>query len=441
MTEAKKLYVKTYGCQMNVYDSERMAETLGAQGYEQVDTAEAADMILLNTCHIREKAVEKVYSDLGRLKPLHDVKPDLKIAVAGCVAQAEGAEILRRQPMVDLVVGPQTYHRLPGMMAALDRGERVLDTEFPEEDKFAHLPKDRRATRGPTAFLTAQEGCDKFCSFCVVPYTRGAEVSRPAERLLREARDLVERGVREITLLGQNVNAYHGVGADGAEWGLARLIRELAQIDGLDRIRYTTSHPNDMEDELIAAHGDCAKLMPYLHLPVQSGSDRILKAMNRKHTADSYLRLIARIRAARPDLLLSGDFIVGFPGETEADFQATLDLVGAVGYGAAYSFKYSPRPGTPAAERAMVDPAVADDRLQRLQALITHQQRAAQDAMIGRVVQVLFEKPGRMAGQITGKSDYLHAVHVDGPATLLGQIAAVEIIASQTNSLTGRLIA
>jgi tRNA-2-methylthio-N6-dimethylallyladenosine synthase len=327
------------------------------------------------------------------------------------------------------------------MMAALDRGERVLDTEFPEEDKFAHLPKDRRATRGPTAFLTAQEGCDKFCSFCVVPYTRGAEVSRPAERLLREARDLVERGVREITLLGQNVNAYHGAGADGAEWGLARLIRELAQIDGLDRIRYTTSHPNDMEDDLIAAHGDCAKLMPYLHLPVQSGSDRILKAMNRKHTADSYLRLIARIRAARPDLLLSGDFIVGFPGETEADFQATLDLVGAVGYGAAYSFKYSPRPGTPAAERAMVDPAVADDRLQRLQALITHQQRAAQDAMIGRVVQVLFEKPGRMAGQITGKSDYLHAVHVDGPATLLGQIAAVEIIASQTNSLTGRLIA
>jgi tRNA-2-methylthio-N6-dimethylallyladenosine synthase len=441
MTEAKKLYVKTYGCQMNVYDSERMAETLGAQGYEQVDTAEAADMILLNTCHIREKAVEKVYSDLGRLKPLHDVKPDLKIAVAGCVAQAEGAEILRRQPMVDLVVGPQTYHRLPGMMAALDRGERVLDTEFPEEDKFAHLPKDRRATRGPTAFLTAQEGCDKFCSFCVVPYTRGAEVSRPAERLLREARDLVERGVREITLLGQNVNAYHGAGADGAEWGLARLIRELAQIDGLDRIRYTTSHPNDMEDDLIAAHGDCAKLMPYLHLPVQSGSDRILKAMNRKHTADSYLRLIARIRAARPDLLLSGDFIVGFPGETEADFQATLDLVDAVGYGAAYSFKYSPRPGTPAAERAMVDPAVADDRLQRLQALITHQQRAAQDAMIGRVVQVLFEKPGRMAGQITGKSDYLHAVHVDGPATLLGQIAAVEIIASQTNSLTGRLIA
>ena len=440
MTEAKKLYVKTYGCQMNVYDSERMAEALGAQGYVQVDTAEAADMILLNTCHIREKAVEKVYSDLGRLKPLHDAKPDLKIGVAGCVAQAEGAEILRRQPMVDLVVGPQTYHRLPTMMEAVGRGERVLDTEFPEEDKFAHLPKDRRANRGPAAFLTVQEGCDKFCSFCVVPYTRGAEVSRPAERLLREARDLVDRGVREITFLGQNVNAYHGAGDDGAEWGLARLIREMAKIDGLDRIRYTTSHPNDMEDDLIAAHGDCDKLMPYLHLPVQSGSDPILKAMNRKHTADSYMRLIERIRAVRPDLILSGDFIVGFPGETEEDFQATLDLVATVGYGAAYSFKYSPRPGTPAAERAMVDPAEADERLQRLQALITAQQRATQEAMVGRVVKVLFEKPGRQPGQISGKSDYLHAVHADGPETLLGQIAPVEIIASQTNSLTGCLI-
>ncbi len=440
MTAPKKLFIKTYGCQMNVYDSERMAEALGAQGYVQVDTAEAADMILLNTCHIREKAVEKVYSDLGRLKPLHDAKPDLKIAVAGCVAQAEGGEILRRQPMVDLVVGPQTYHRLPTMMEAVGRGERVLDTEFPEEDKFAHLPKDRRANRGPTAFLTVQEGCDKFCSFCVVPYTRGAEVSRPAERLMREARDLVDRGVREITFLGQNVNAYHGAGDDGAEWGLARLIREMAKIDGLARIRYTTSHPNDMEDDLIAAHGDCDKLMPYLHLPVQSGSDTILKAMNRKHTAESYIRLIERIRAVRPDLILSGDFIVGFPGETEEDFQATLDLVATVGYGAAYSFKYSPRPGTPAAERAMVDPAQADERLQRLQALITAQQRATQEAMVGRIVRVLFEKPGRQPGQISGKSEYLHAVHVDGPETLMGQIALVEIIASQTNSLSGRLV-
>ena len=441
MTEAKKLYVKTFGCQMNVYDSERMAEALGTQGYEQVDTADDADMILFNTCHIREKAAEKMYSDLGRLKPLHDAKPDLKIAVAGCVAQAEGEEILRRQPMVDLVVGPQTYHRLPAMMQAVGRGERVLDTDFPEEDKFTLLPKDRRPARGPAAFLTVQEGCDKFCSFCVVPYTRGAEVSRPADRLLGEARDLVARGVREITLLGQNVNAYHGAGLDGGEWGLARLVRELARIDGLERIRYTTSHPNDMEDDLIAAHGDCEKLMPYLHLPVQSGSDRILKAMNRKHTAESYIRLIERMRAVRPDLVLSGDFIVGFPGETEADFQATLDLVERVGYGAAYSFKYSARPGTPAAERAGVDPAQADARLQRLQTLITAQQRATQEGMIGRVVKVLFEKPGRKEGQISGKSEYLHAVHCDGPATLLGQIALVEIIATQSNSLTGRLYA
>jgi tRNA-2-methylthio-N6-dimethylallyladenosine synthase len=440
MTEAKKLFVKTYGCQMNVYDSERMAEALGAQGYEQVDTPEAADMILLNTCHIREKAAEKVYSELGRFKPLRDAKPDLKIGVAGCVAQAEGEEIMRRQPMVDLVVGPQTYHRLPKMMEALDRGERALDTEFPEEDKFAHLPKDRRAKRGPTAFLTVQEGCDKFCSFCVVPYTRGAEVSRPAERLLREARDLVERGVREITLLGQNVNAYHGAGPEGGEWGLARLVRALAEVEGLERIRYTTSHPNDMEDDLIAAHGDCDKLMPYLHLPVQSGSDRILKAMNRKHTAESYIRLIERIRAARPDLVLSGDFIVGFPGETDADFQATLDLVAEVGYGSAYSFKYSARPGTPAAERAPVEPAEADERLQRLQALLTGQQRATQAGMVGRTVQVLFEKAGREPGQIAGKSDYLHAVHVDGPDHLIGQIAAVEIVEARPNSLAGRLV-
>jgi tRNA-2-methylthio-N6-dimethylallyladenosine synthase len=325
------------------------------------------------------------------------------------------------------------------MMEAVDRGERALDTEFPEEDKFAHLPKDRRTRRGPTAFLTVQEGCDKFCSFCVVPYTRGAEVSRPAPRLLGEARELVARGVREITLLGQNVNAYHGAGADGSEWGLARLVRELARIEGLDRIRYTTSHPNDMEDDLIAAHGDCDKLMPYLHLPVQSGSDRILKAMNRKHTAEGYIRLIERIRAARPDLVLSGDFIVGFPGETEADFEATLDLVRQVGYGSAYTFKYSARPGTPAAERAPVDAAEADDRLQRLQALITEQQRATQNAMVGRRVQVLFEKPGRMEGQITGKSEYLHAVHVEGPESLLGQIAAVDILASGPNSLAGRL--
>ncbi len=340
----KKLYIKTYGCQMNVYDSERMAETMGGEGYEQTATPEDADMILLNTCHIREKAAEKVYSELGRFKVLKAAKPDLKIGVAGCVAQAEGAEIVARQPMVDLVVGPQSYHRLPELAARSGGGAKALDTEFPEEDKFDHLAARPKAPRGPTAFLTVQEGCDKFCAFCVVPYTRGAEVSRPADRIEAEARDLVGRGVREITLLGQNVNAYHG--HDG---GLAGLIRDLAGIDGLARIRFTTSHPNDMDDALIAAHGDCEKLMPYLHLPVQAGSDRILKAMNRKHTAEDYLRVIARLRAARPDILLSGDFIVGFPGETEADFQDTLSLVEAVGYGQSYSFKYSPRPGTPAA--------------------------------------------------------------------------------------------
>ena len=436
----KKLFVKTYGCQMNVYDSERMAEAMGGEGYEQVDSPEAADMILLNTCHIREKAAEKVYSELGRFRPLREANPNLKIGVAGCVAQAEGEEIMRRQPMVDLVVGPQTYHRLPKMMEALERGEKALDTDFPEEDKFTRLPK-LRTSRGPTAFLTVQEGCDKFCSFCVVPYTRGAEVSRPAERLLGEAQDLVDRGVREITLLGQNVNAYHGAGADGGEWRLARLIRELARIDGLDRIRFTTSHPNDMDDDLIAAHADCEKLMPYLHLPVQAGSDRILKAMNRKHTRDDYMRLIERIRAARPDLHLSGDFIVGFPGETEADFEDTLDLVRQVGYGTAYSFKYSPRPGTPAMERGgQVDEAEATDRLHRLQALLAEQQRVTQDSMVGRVVNVLFEKHGREAGQMVGKSEYLHAVHADAPEDLKGQIAPVEIIESRTNSLKGRLV-
>lgn len=431
----KKLFVKTYGCQMNVYDSERMAEALGGEGYEQVNTPEGADMILLNTCHIREKAAEKMYSELGRLRPLRDANPNLKIGVAGCVAQAEGEEIMRRQPLVDLVVGPQTYHRLPKMMEAVNAGGKALDTDFPEEDKFLKLPK-ARAARGPSAFLTVQEGCDKFCSFCVVPYTRGAEVSRSADRLMAEARDLVERGVREITLLGQNVNAYRN-----GEYGLARLIREMARIDGLDRLRFTTSHPNDMEDDLIAAHGDCPELMPYLHLPVQAGSDKILKAMNRKHTAETYIRLIERIRAARPDLHLSGDFIVGFPGETEEDFQATLDLVTEVGYGTAYSFKYSARPGTPAAERdGQVSEAEASERLQRLQSLLGEQQRAAQDAMVGRRVKVLFEKPGRNPGQMIGKSDYLHSVHVDGPETLRGTIADVDIIESKTNSLTGRLV-
>lgn len=432
---AKKLYIKTYGCQMNVYDSERMAEALGGKGYETTNAPEDADMILLNTCHIREKAAEKVYSELGRLKGLKDAKPDLKIGVAGCIAQAEGEEIVRRQPAVDLVVGPQSYHRLPELEARTRTGNRAIDTDFPEENKFDHLKGRPKAARGPTAFLTVQEGCDKFCAFCVVPYTRGAEVSRQSDKVLAEARDLVERGVREITLLGQNVNAYHGHGG-----GLAGLIRELASVDGLERIRYTTSHPNDMDDALIAAHGQVGKLMPYLHLPVQSGSDRILKAMNRKHTAESYLRIIERLRAARQDILLSGDFIVGFPGETDTDFADTMALVEAVGYGQSYSFKYSARPGTPAAERAPVDPAEADDRLQRLQALLVKQQRAAQDAMVGREVSVLFEKPGRLDGQMGGKSEYLHAVHVHAPDVERGEIRRVKIVESAANSLSGSLL-
>jgi tRNA-2-methylthio-N6-dimethylallyladenosine synthase len=436
MTEIKKLFVKTYGCQMNVYDSERMAEALGASGYVVTDVVDEADMVLLNTCHIREKASEKLYSDLGRLRALKAAKPGLKVGVAGCVAQAEGEEILRRSPVVDLVVGPQAYHRLPVMVEA---GGRQVDTDFPVEDKFAALP-ERKSLRGPTAFLTVQEGCDKFCAFCVVPYTRGAEVSRPVARLLDEARGLVAQGVREITLLGQNVNAYHGAGPDGT-WGLVRLIREMARIEGLARIRYTTSHPNDMDDDLIAAHHEVAALMPYRHLPVQSGSDRILKAMNRKHTAEQYLRLVERIRAARPDILLSSDFIVGFPGETDADFEATLDLIRAVGFGAAFSFRYSPRPGTPAAEKVPVPDDVALARLHELQALITDQQQAAQAAMVRREVSVLYEKPGRLAGQMVGKSDHLHAVHVNDPDGRIGELVRVRITAAAPNSLAGELVA
>ncbi|MBT3141714.1 tRNA (N6-isopentenyl adenosine(37)-C2)-methylthiotransferase MiaB [Phaeobacter gallaeciensis] len=439
MSEPKKLYIKTYGCQMNVYDSERMAEALGGKGYVETKSPDDADMILLNTCHIREKAAEKVYSELGRFKGLKAGKPDLKIGVAGCVAQAEGEEIMRRQPMVDLVVGPQSYHRLPEMEAKVREGEKALDTDFPEEDKFEKLKNRPKAKRGPSAFLTVQEGCDKFCAFCVVPYTRGAEVSRPADRILREAQDLVERGVREITLLGQNVNAYHGAGANG-DLTLAQLIWELDKVDGLERIRFTTSHPNDMMDDLIEAHGTCSKLMPYLHLPVQAGSDKILKRMNRSHTAESYLRLVERIREARPDIVMSGDFIVGFPEETEEDFQATLDLVEQVKYGYAYSFKYSTRPGTPAAERAQVPAAEADERLQRLQSMITRHQREIQDSMVGRELSVLFEKPGRFDDQMVGKSEYLHSVHVTGSKANIGDIARVKIVSSGTNSLAGEVI-
>jgi len=439
MADPKKLFIKTYGCQMNVYDSERMAEAMGGAGYVETDSPDDADMILLNTCHIREKAAEKVYSELGRFRSLKDEKPDLKIGVAGCVAQAEGEEIMRRQPLVDMVVGPQSYHRLPQMEAKAREGKKALDTDFPEEDKFEVLKNRPKAKRGPTAFLTVQEGCDKFCAFCVVPYTRGAEVSRPADRILTEARDLVDRGVREITLLGQNVNAYHGAGS-GGDWSLARLIWALNDIDGLERIRFTTSHPNDMTDDLIEAHGTCPKLMPYLHLPVQSGSDRILKRMNRQHTAESYMKIIEKLRAARPDLLLSGDFIVGFPEETEEDFQATLDIIRASNYGYAYSFKYSTRPGTPAAERDQLPEDIKDDRLQRLQALITEQQKAAQDAMVGQEVGVLFEKPGRLPGQMVGKSDHLHAVHVQADGVNAGDLRRVRIVASGRNSLGGELV-
>ena len=439
MSEPKKLFIKTYGCQMNVYDSERMAETLGGNGYVEVDRPDDADMILLNTCHIREKAAEKVYSELGRFKPLKAANPDLKIGVAGCVAQAEGQEIMRRQPMVDLVVGPQSYHRLPQMEAKASTGEKVLDTDFPEEDKFEKLRNRPKAARGPTAFLTVQEGCDKFCAFCVVPYTRGAEVSRPVTRILDEARDLVSRGVREITLLGQNVNAYHGEGPDGSDWSLARLIWELAEIEDLARIRFTTSHPNDMSDDLIDAHGRCEKLMPYLHLPVQSGSDHILKRMNRSHDRASYLRLIERIREARPDILISGDFIVGFPEESDQDFRDTMRLIEEVRYGQAFSFKYSTRPGTPAAERDQVAEDVKTARLVELQALITKQQRAAQDAMVGQEVGVLIERPGRLPGQMVGKSDHLHAVHLQCDLAP-GALVRVRIVESGPNSLAGVLI-
>ncbi|MBK0400902.1 tRNA (N6-isopentenyl adenosine(37)-C2)-methylthiotransferase MiaB [Limibaculum sp. M0105] len=446
MSAPKKLWIKTYGCQMNVYDSERMASALAAAGYEQGDTPDDADLVILNTCHIREKAAEKVYSDLGRLKPLRAAKAAaggrMQIAVAGCVAQAEGDEIMRRQPVVDMVVGPQAYHRLPAMAERVARGDGPqIDTEFPQEDKFDHLPEAPRARRAPAAFLTVQEGCDKFCAFCVVPYTRGAEVSRPAARILSEARGLVGRGVVEITLLGQNVNAWHGEGPDGGGWGLGELVRALATIEGLERIRYTTSHPNDMDEGLIAAHAEVGKLMPYLHLPVQSGSDRILKAMNRRHTAEDYCRLVERIRAARPDIALSGDFIVGFPGETDQDFEDTMTLVRSVGYASAYSFKYSARPGTPAAEESdQVPEAVKAERLARLQALLAEQQTAFQASCVGREMPVLIEKPGRHAGQMVGRSPWLQAVHLAADASLLGRIVPVAIETTGPNSLAGRLV-
>jgi tRNA-2-methylthio-N6-dimethylallyladenosine synthase len=443
----RRVHIKSYGCQMNVHDAERMADLLAGEGYAEVDAPEEADLVILNTCHIREKAAEKVYSELGRLSAMKRAgRPEMRIAVAGCVAQAEGTEIIRRQRDVDIVVGPQSYHRLPALLAA-SRAGKAIDTEFPEEDKFAHLPApDRRrlATRGPTAFLTVQEGCDKFCAFCVVPFTRGAEMSRPVAALRDEARAMATAGIREITLIGQNVNAYHGDDGQGGVFGLARLVAELAEIDGLDRLRYATSHPRDMDSALIAAHRDNPKLMPYLHLPVQSGSDRILKAMNRRHDRDFYRRIIDETRAARPDIALSSDFIVGFPGETEADFEDTMALVREIGFASAFSFKYSPRPGTKSAEGPDdVPEAEKSARLATLQALLAQQQGAFNRATLGRVVEVLFEKPGRHPGQVAGKSPYLQAVHVEvGPEAVpdhLGRILPVEITALASNSLHGRI--
>ena len=399
MQNRKKLFVKTYGCQMNVYDTERMSESLQTEGYVPTDSADDADMILLNTCHIREKAAEKVYSELGRFKNLKSENPNLKIGVVGCVAQAEGEEIIRRQPLVDLVVGPQSYHKLPSLERQIENGEKKVEIDFPTEDKFDYLAKRTDIKRAPAAFLTIQEGCDKFCAFCVVPYTRGAELSRPVEKVVSEARSLVDKGVKEITLLGQNVNAYHGASEVGTQFSLAKLIWTLEKIDGLERIRYTTSHPNDMTDDLIEAHADCQKLMPYLHLPVQSGSNKILKRMNRSHTAEAYIDLISSIRKARPDILISGDFIVGFPEETDDDFADTLDLIRTVGYGQSYSFKYSVRPGTPAGERKQVPEEIKNIRLQELQKLLGHQQKTVQQDMVGRTVRVLFEKTGRQSGQ------------------------------------------
>ncbi len=450
--QGKSVFIRTYGCQMNVYDSERMAGLLKPLGYEAAAAPEGADLVILNTCHIREKAAEKVYSELGRLKKLKTAKEkqggEMPIVVAGCVAQAEGPEITARAPQVDMVIGPQAYHRLPDLLArtARDRGD-ILETDFAVEEKFDRLAAreaDIIENRGPTAFLTIQEGCDKFCTFCVVPYTRGAEVSRPVDAIVAEARSLAAQGVRQITLLGQNVNAWAGpapAGETGDAWGLGELCRHLAKIDGLDRIRFTTSHPRDMDDGLIAALGDEEKLMPYLHLPVQAGSDKILKAMNRGHTAGHYHGLIARIRAARPDIALSGDFIVGFPGETSEDFEETLALVEAVGYASAYSFKYSRRPGTPgAAMPKQVAEDEKDARLARLQALLERQREAFNRAQIGEILPVLFEKPGRHDGQLIGRSPYLQSVHVTASQSMLGSIRPVRIEGITPNALAGALI-
>jgi tRNA-2-methylthio-N6-dimethylallyladenosine synthase len=447
----KKLFIKTYGCQMNVYDSARMADVLAPLGYTTARTAESADVVILNTCHVREKATEKLFSDLGRLRRLkaarHDAGGAMILAVAGCVAQAEGDEIRARAPFVDIVLGPQTLHRLPDLItrarraAAAGRAITVLDTEFPAEPKFDFLPESAEPP-GVSAFLSVQEGCDRFCSFCVVPYTRGAEYSRPVPQVVAEAERLVAHGARELTLLGQNVNAYHGAGSDGAPWGLGRLVRRLAEIPGLARLRYTTSHPRDVDDALIAAHRDVEALMPFLHLPVQSGSDRILAAMNRRHDVGFYLRLVERLRAARADLALSSDFIVGYPGETEDDFAATVRLIDAVGFAQAFAFKYSPRAGTPAAGAPdQVPEPVKEARLARLQARLHARQTTFNRATLGRSLPVLFDKPGRHPGQVGGRSPYLQAVVVAASARIIGTVHDVRIVGLNPNSLVGRLTA
>ncbi|MBX9930791.1 MAG: tRNA (N6-isopentenyl adenosine(37)-C2)-methylthiotransferase MiaB [Methylobacterium sp.] len=439
----KKAFVKSYGCQMNAYDAARMADVLGAEGYAATDRVEEADVVVLNTCHIREKAADKVYSELGRLRVLKAARQqaghDTRIVVAGCVAQAEGAEILARAPTVDVVVGPQSYHNLPALLAS-SHTKRVVDTAFPAEDKFDHLPA--RRTGAVSSFLTVQEGCDKFCAFCVVPYTRGAEVSRSVAAIRAEAEALVRGGTREITLIGQNVNAYHGAGPDGLIATLPALMRELATIPGLLRLRYTTSHPNDMDEDLIRAHAEITALMPYLHLPVQSGSDRVLKAMNRKHDGETYRRLIARVREARPDIALSSDFIVGFPGETDADFDDTMRFVAKIGFASAYTFKYSPRPGTPAAERDDAVPeAVKSERLAALQGLLDAQRFAYNADFVGSVVEVLVEKTGRDSGQVVGKTPHLLTVQIDGPPSLIGTLVRVRIVRTGSNTLFGEIAA
>ncbi|MGY4423863.1 tRNA-2-methylthio-N6-dimethylallyladenosine synthase [Bradyrhizobium sp. JR6.1] len=447
MTPPRKLHIKSYGCQMNVYDAQRMVDTLAGEGFVETASAEDADLVILNTCHIREKASEKVYSELGRLRVAKDEAArqgrEMKIAVAGCVAQAEGAEIIHRAPTVDIVVGPQSYHHLPALLKRAQENGRALETEFPVEDKFGFLPQpkpDAIRARGISAFVTVQEGCDKFCTFCVVPYTRGAEVSRPVAKIIDDVKQLTDNGVREFTLIGQNVNAYHGEGPDGRAWPLGKLLQRLAEMPGVTRLRYSTSHPRDVDDDLIAAHRDLPQLMPFVHLPVQSGADRILAAMNRKHTADDYRRVIDRFRAARQDIAFSSDFIVGFPGETAEEFSATLALVTQIGYAAAYSFKYSPRPGTPAAEmRETVSAAEMDERLGRLQELIDSQQSAFNRAAIGTTVDVLFERAARNPGQIVGRTAYLQPAHVMASPDIIGQILPVRIDSLERYSLIGEL--